>query len=200
MKKTVSLLISAAIVLLCFAGCNKNAKEITFSAVILSSYGNSMSVSIADKRADFYSADVKFSSLDFVPETGRAVTITTSEIVYETPVQVTAKSIELIPVKYKKITADEAYEKIQAGGVTVVDVSSEDEFNLGHIAGAVLLTEDDIREKAEAVLPDKQAEILVYCRSGDRSEIAARSLISLGYTNVTDFGTLSDWQHGLTLE
>jgi hypothetical protein len=70
-----------------------------------------------------------------------------------------------------------------------------EEFNEGHIDGAVLIPEYEIRERAEKELPNKEQLILVYCRSGRRSKIAAQDLTDLGYTNVKEFGGIIDWQY-----
>lgn len=65
----------------------------------------------------------------------------------------------------------------------------DDEYKAGHIPGAVLLTMETITAKTAAkVLPDKNQMVLIYCRSGRRSKIAAQNLLDLGYTNLIDFG------------
>ena len=97
--------------------------------------------------------------------------------------------------KYKKITAKEAKTMMETGNVIVVDVRTREEYDEGHIENAVLLPDAEIEEKAEKTLSDKNAVILVYCRSGRRSEIAAKELIQMGYTNVYDFGGIIDWPH-----
>ena len=67
----------------------------------------------------------------------------------------------------------------------IVDVRRDDEYKTGHIPGAVLLTKETITaETAAKVLPDKNQMILIYCRSGRRSKIAAQTLLELGYTNL----------------
>jgi len=58
----------------------------------------------------------------------------------------------------------------------------------------------EITERAENELPDKEQTILVYCRSGRRSAIAAQTLTELGYTNVKDFGGIIDWTYDLETE
>jgi phage shock protein E len=55
---------------------------------------------------------------------------------------------------------------------------------------------NEIASKAEEKLPDKDAKILVYCRSGNRSAKAAKQLIKMGYTNVYDFGGINSWPYG----
>ena len=67
--------------------------------------------------------------------------------------------------------------------------------NSGHIPGAILIPYTEITNKAEEMLPDKNAQILVCCRSGRRSKIASGSLAQLGYTNVKEFGGIIDWSY-----
>lgn len=98
---------------------------------------------------------------------------------------------------YTKITAEEAYEMMQSREVVIVDVRSEAEYQSGFIPKAILLPHDKIGSERPAELPDLSATILVYCRSGRRSEIAAKKLIELGYTDVYDFGGINDWQYDL---
>ena len=98
--------------------------------------------------------------------------------------------------EYKKISADKAQEIIaDESDVIILDVRTESEYNSGHIANSILLPYDIISEQAESLLADKDAKILIYCRSGRRSAIAAKELISLGYTDVYDFGGINDWPY-----
>ena len=82
----------------------------------------------------------------------------------------------------------------------IIDARTEEEFAAGHIANAILIPEYEIAERAEAELPDKDALILVYCRSGRRSKIASEELVKLGYTNVKEFGGIIDWPYETTTE
>jgi phage shock protein E len=84
---------------------------------------------------------------------------------------------------------------MDAGGVIILDVRTQEEFDGGHIKDAVLLPDTDVAQKAETVLPDRNARILVYCRSGRRSGLAAHALVDLGYTEVYDFGGIIDWPY-----
>lgn len=95
-------------------------------------------------------------------------------------------------VEYKKITPQEAQKKMDED-VIILDVRTQEEFDAGHIKGAVLLPDYEIKLNAEAVLPDKAKTILVYCRSGRRSQAAANELIAMGYTQVFDFGGIIEW-------
>lgn len=95
---------------------------------------------------------------------------------------------------YVKITPNQAYELMQSqNNCTVLDVRTPEEFSQGHIPDAILIPDYELAKRAEKELPDKNALILVYCRSGSRSRQAANTLLKLGYTNVKDFGGIIDW-------
>lgn len=97
---------------------------------------------------------------------------------------------------YMNITAAEAKEIMDSEeGYVILDVRTQDEYNQGHIPGAVLIPDTEIRTKAEKVLTDKDQRILVYCRSGRRSKLAAEALVELGYTNIWEFGGIIDWPY-----
>ena len=97
---------------------------------------------------------------------------------------------------YMNITAAEAKEIMDSEeGYVILDVRTQDEYNQGHIPGAVLIPDTEIRTKAEKVLTDKDQRILVYCRSGRRSKLAADALVELGYTNIWEFGGIIDWPY-----
>lgn len=98
-------------------------------------------------------------------------------------------------VNYKMVSMSEGLEIAKKNpDAIIVDVRREDEYNAGHIPGAVLLTMETISaETAEKVLPDKSKMILVYCRSGRRSKIAAQTLSELGYSNLIEFGGILDY-------
>ena len=95
----------------------------------------------------------------------------------------------------QKISADEAKMMMDAGGVTVVDVRSAAEYAMGHVPGAALVPLDTLAAQAKTALPDLDATLLVYCRSGNRSGAAAKMLKDLGYTKVYDFGGIMDWPY-----
>ena len=97
---------------------------------------------------------------------------------------------------YEQITPEEAKKIMDSGEEHIIlDTREQDEFDEGHIPGAILIPYTEIESKAEEMLPDKDAQILVYCRSGRRSKIAAESLAKLGYTNVKEFGGIIDWKY-----
>ena len=107
----------------------------------------------------------------------------------------TAAESAAAAVEYIKITATEAKALMDKGNVIVLDVRSQDEYDDGHIAGAIRLEYGEFPEKLASVLPDKDAVILVYCRSGNRSKTASSLLIEAGYTQVMDFGGIIDWPY-----
>ena len=97
---------------------------------------------------------------------------------------------------YEQINAKEAKEIMDSGvDHIIIDARTEEEFASGHIEGAILIPEYEIAQRAEQEIPDKDALILVYCRSGRRSKIACEELVKLGYTNVKEFGGIIDWQY-----
>lgn len=101
--------------------------------------------------------------------------------------------------QYVKISAKEAKEIIDTErNIIILDVRREDEYQTGHIEDAVCIPNEVISNQAESLLPDKEQEILVYCRSGNRSRQAANKLLDLGFTNVKDFGGIIDWPYEIT--
>ena len=97
---------------------------------------------------------------------------------------------------YEQITAEEAKRIMDSGEEHIIlDTREQDEYDEGHIEGAILIPYTEIENKAEEMLPDKEKLILVYCRSGRRSKIAAEALSKLGYTNVKEFGGIIDWKY-----
>jgi phage shock protein E len=74
----------------------------------------------------------------------------------------------------------------------LLDVRQADEFDAGHIEGAVLVPHDTIAKKVGSVVPDKNTPVYVYCRSGRRSAIAVETMRKLGYTNLTDLGGMDE--------
>ena len=79
----------------------------------------------------------------------------------------------------------------------ILDVRTEEEYNEGHIPNAILIPNTEIRERAERELTDQDQLILVYCRSGNRSKLAAAILVELGYTNVVEFGGINSWPYDI---
>lgn len=94
----------------------------------------------------------------------------------------------------KKIDSDEALNLMEEGAV-LLDVRMKSEYLKGHIEGSILLTLDEIETAVADVIPDQDRAIIVYCRSGNRSSTAAKTLIKLGYKNVYDLGSINNWKY-----
>ena len=97
---------------------------------------------------------------------------------------------------YQQITQEEAKEMMDNQEVIILDVREQDEYDGGHIPGAMLLPVGMINdETAAGVIPGKDATVLVYCRSGNRSKTASSALPDLGYTNIYEFGGINTWPY-----
>ena len=95
-----------------------------------------------------------------------------------------------------RITAEQAKELMDTEtDYIILDVRTDTEYDEGHIENAVLIPDYELSDRAKGELTDKNKLILVYCRTGRRSKLAAEQLIELGYTNVKDFGGITDWQY-----
>ncbi len=95
---------------------------------------------------------------------------------------------------YTQITQEEAARMMQANdGHVIVDVRRQDEYEEGHIPGAILIPNETIGTEPPDLLPHFEQVILIYCRSGNRSKDAAQKLADMGYTNVYEFGGILDW-------
>lgn len=105
---------------------------------------------------------------------------------------------EASQLAYEQISADQAKDIMDAESrYVIIDVRTQEEFDEGHIQGALLIPEYEIKERAGEELMDKEQLILVYCRSGRRSKVASQDLVDLGYTNVKDFGGIMDWKYDI---
>ena len=98
------------------------------------------------------------------------------------------------------LTAQEAKQRMEENSEAIVlDVRTQEEFDQGHIPSAVCLPNEFIA--ADMPFPfGKDTELLLYCRSGNRSAEAAKKLRDLGFSNVFDFGGMQDWPYDITTE
>lgn len=97
---------------------------------------------------------------------------------------------------YQQISQKEAKEMMDTQEVLILDVREQEEYDSGHIPDAVLLPVGTITEESAAeVIPGKDTTVLVYCRSGNRSKTAAKTLAGLGYTNIYEFGGITTWPY-----
>lgn len=97
---------------------------------------------------------------------------------------------------YTTVSVEEAKQMIDAGGITVVDVRRSDEYASGHLPGAINVPNEDISKTQPEALPDKDAKLLVYCRTGVRSAQASTKLVDMGYTQVYNMdGGITAWKY-----
>lgn len=95
---------------------------------------------------------------------------------------------------YEKISMSEGIKRMESDeDYILLDVRRADEFEAGHIPGAVNLPNEEIGNEDIPSLPDKEQTIYIYCRSGNRSKQAADKLLALGYTNLIEFGGIIDY-------
>ena len=95
---------------------------------------------------------------------------------------------------YEKISMSEGLARMESDeNYILLDVRRADEFESGHIPGAVNLPNEEIGTEEIPSLPDKAQTIYIYCRSGNRSKQAADKLLALGYTNLIEFGGIIDY-------
>ena len=126
------------------------------------------------------------------------IVVVLSAFLFASCVSENTNTVEVTDMKqtYVNITPEQAKEIIEnETGYVILDVRTEEEFSQGHIPGAILIPDYEISEKAESVLTDKNQTILVYCRSGRRSKLAAQALADLGYTDIREFGGIIDWKY-----
>ena len=96
---------------------------------------------------------------------------------------------------YEQISPQEAKKRMDnEEDVIILDVRTQEEYDSGHIKNAVCLPNEDILSEPD-ILPDKGRQIMVYCRSGNRSKQAAQKLADMGYENVLEFGGILDWPY-----
>lgn len=99
---------------------------------------------------------------------------------------------------YASISPEAAKARMDRGGAVVLDVREPSEYREGHVPGAVNFPLGTIRrETAAEFIPEKDADVLVYCRSGVRSKKGAEKLAALGYTHVMEFGGILQWPYGV---
>jgi phage shock protein E len=80
-------------------------------------------------------------------------------------------------------------------GIVLLDVRTVAEYTEKHIPGSLLIPVEDIKTQATEKLKDRNAAIFVYCRSGNRSAVAAQALANMSYTNVYNLGGINSWPY-----
>ena len=105
------------------------------------------------------------------------------------------------PVGYRQISQEEAQKMMETEkDYIILDVRTPAEYAEGHIPGAICISHDSIPTDDIPELPDKDQLIMIYCRSGRRSKLAAEQLVSQGYTDIVEFGGINTWQGEITTE
>ena len=212
MKKLIALLLSL-ICLLGLIGCsNKSmnyiiANEPNITGVVKEA--NEQSILIENEKGEYWvslNVENKDSTTHF--NLGDEVVVYYNGIIAESyPMQI--NTVYAITLKepadraennreavYVNITAEEAKKIMDAEeGYIILDVRTQEEYDQGHIPGAILIPDTEVEVTAEDVLTDKDQLILVYCRSGRRSKLASEILVELGYTNIKEFGGIIDWPY-----
>ena len=174
MKKLIAMFCILFLIVALLAGCS----------------GQHSAESIDTRYAE--SAEVSVPS---APDTPVPDALTPDMPASDTPVpphSIAPSSPDKTGAEYIKITAEEA-QAMMSDDVIILDVRSQEEFDSVHIRNAILLPGNRLRDEAADTILNKDQIILVYCRTGIRSEIAAKELIDMGYTKVFDFGGINDW-------
>lgn len=202
MKRIVILVL---ITLLILPGCSSEKENnVIFDAIVEEVNDGGVLVTTEDE-VGFDKASVTYDEnlvIDFELAVGQSLIIEILPEIRESyPVGVTAVRIELMEEdismdnSYKKITPEEAKNMMAEDDVIILDVRTAEEYAEVHIEGALLIPDSELAAQASEKLPDKDQTILVYCRSGRRSEASARALVDMGYSAVYDFGGIIDWPY-----
>ncbi len=94
------------------------------------------------------------------------------------------------------ITPEEAKDRLDNEvDIVLLDVRTREEYEEGHIEGAILIPLDVLKDEVSDIIKDKDTMVFVYCRRGNRSNTAAGILSDLGYLNVYDMGGIIDWPY-----
>src|SRR5258707_5716775 len=94
-----------------------------------------------------------------------------------------------------EIDATQARGRIESGEPVVVDVREHDEWDEGHIPGAVHVPRGHLESRIERLAPDPSRPVVIYCSAGNRSAFAAKTLAELGYEDVVSLaGGFTDWK------
>ena len=130
---------------------------------------------------------------DVLPEASTSAATTTTTAATTQTTTATTKAPAGV---YRQISADDARDWLaKDAGVLLLDVRTEEEYKAIRIPGSQLLPYEEIEARKGELPADLAAPIIVYCRSGRRSEIAAQTLLDLGYTEVYDLGGIQDWPY-----
>src|ERR671936_2368271 len=103
--------------------------------------------------------------------------------------------LQQVRSEISEVDATQARELIESGEPLVVDVREQDEWDEGHIPGAVHIPRGFLESRIERAAPDQERQIVLYCAAGNRSAFAAKTLEELGYDDVVSLaGGFTDWK------
>lgn len=217
MKKLCAV-VSVLFCLLLLGSCNSSAQPRMLKGTVLRVNGNSLFISTSELK----DSEIDKAYVNITPSTvlktsdGKSITGKdfkegdslivgySGEILTTNPPQIIALSITLQRVsttentraEYRKISPEQAQEILKENqNAILVDVRTQPEYEEQRIPQSILIPNEEISTLAPKLLADKNATILVYCRTGVRSQQAALKLVELGYTNVYDIGGIVNWPY-----
>ena len=100
-------------------------------------------------------------------------------------------------VRQYKIQPEQAETDYLYNGAVLIDVRSDQEWESGHIAGAIHIPLSDVGNRLPQTVPEKATQLIFYCGSGKRSQTALEEAQELGYKLVYNLGGIDDWPYGL---
>ena len=99
--------------------------------------------------------------------------------------------------RVREVTVAETQRRLESGKALLIDVREESEWDAGHARGAIPMSKGVIERDIETRVPDRNAELILYCGGGFRSALATDNLQKMGYTNVASMaGGWRAWQAG----
>lgn len=199
MKKLLSVIISLAVLVVCFASCGKESGE--FNGIVIGSYKDYISVTTLDDRVDFYDANISInvSSLDFKVKNGQVITVKYKDRGSDDfdEVKLTPESVTLMEYQTKSITVEEAYNIKDTA--LFIDARSKDEYDMGHIENALCLTYKTMEKNYKELLTDTNKKLIVYAGSEETAALTAGHLIAFGYKEVYVLGDIDKWTYELAV-
>jgi molybdopterin/thiamine biosynthesis adenylyltransferase/rhodanese-related sulfurtransferase len=110
--------------------------------------------------------------------------------------------LQQVRAEIDEIDASSARDLVDAGAAIVIDVREQDEWDEGHIPGAVHIPRGYLESRIERTAPDPSRQVLLYCSAGNRSAFAAKTLEEMGYEDVVSLsGGFTDWKrNGFPIE
>lgn len=189
MKK---LMVIIVLILLSACDSGQTDENMVFDAIVVDRNADGITLREVDEVQSFDLATSSYQDPSI--EKGMVVTVEAKAEIRESyPVQITVVAIEEKEKDVVNVISAKVAEKMMKEDVIILDVREEDEYNEGHIANSILVPYQNIEENIAKLPSDKDQIILVYCRSGRRSNIAANELVERGYHRVYDFGGIEDW-------